>query len=90
MDILATINLRVWHYIHYTIEFNEKVRKPEERRDMLYIHWLKKQFPALRQYGIPYRESSVDKKNEFKSAHVSNTTALINEQSSSIRNNPAA
>ncbi|VDO29215.1 unnamed protein product [Onchocerca flexuosa] len=58
----SLIGFAVWHYIYYTIEFNENVRKPEERRDMAYIHWLKKQFPILRRYGIPYRESSVEKK----------------------------
>ncbi|VDK69096.1 unnamed protein product [Litomosoides sigmodontis] len=60
--LYGLIGSAVWHYVHYTIEFNEKVRKLEDRRDMAYIHWLKKHFPTLRQYGIPYRESSVDKK----------------------------
>ncbi|KAM3717099.1 Beta-glucosidase [Dirofilaria immitis] len=46
------IGFAVWHYIYYTIEFNEKVRKPEERRDMAYVHWLKKKFPILRQFRI--------------------------------------
>ncbi|KAK6108452.1 hypothetical protein QQG55_32135 [Brugia pahangi] len=61
-SLYGFIGSAVWHYIYYTIEFNENIRKPEERRDMTYIQWLKKQFPALRQYGIPYRENSVEKK----------------------------
>ncbi|VDN20644.1 unnamed protein product [Gongylonema pulchrum] len=44
------LDVSVWHYVYYTIEFNETVKKPEERRDMAHIHWLKKHFPFLRQY----------------------------------------
>ncbi|VDN05489.1 unnamed protein product [Thelazia callipaeda] len=56
--VYALMGFAAWHYVYYTIEFNEKVRKPEERRDMMYIHWIKKQFPALRQYGIPYKDDT--------------------------------
>lgn len=51
------MNILVYHYVYYTIEMNEKIRKIEDRKDLRHIHWLKENFPSLRKYGITFKES---------------------------------
>ncbi|XGW06710.1 hypothetical protein V3C99_016774 [Haemonchus contortus] len=44
------------HVAYYTIQNNPSLVAPHQRSELFYVRWLKKQFPALRPYGVQEEE----------------------------------
>ncbi|PAV57507.1 hypothetical protein WR25_23632 [Diploscapter pachys] len=40
------------HFAYYTIQRNDSLVAPDQRRELFYVRWLKEAFPSLKQYGV--------------------------------------